>query len=80
MDTVEAQKTFSDKNSFDYPLLADVDGSVAEAFGVRQAESEEDPVLRATFVIGTDRKVVRALEDDRSMEIHADEALSALRS
>lgn len=80
MDTVEAQKTFSDKNSFDYPLLADVDGSVAEAYGVRQAESEEDPVLRATFVIGTDRKVLRALEDDRSMEIHADEALAALRS
>ena len=80
MDTVEAQKTFSDTNSFDYPLLADVDGSVAEAFGVRQAESEKDPVLRATFVIATDRKVVRALEDDRSMEIHADEALSALRS
>ena len=80
MDTVEAQKTFSDLNSFDYPLLADVGGSVAEAYGVRQTESESDPVLRATFVIGTDRTVLRALEDDRSMEIHADEALAALRS
>ena len=48
MDTVEAQKTFSDKNSFDYPLLADVDGSVAEAYGVRQAESETDPTVTTT--------------------------------
>lgn len=80
MDSVEDQKTFSDNNSFDYPLLADVDGSVAVAYGVRRKWLKAAPVKRATFVIGPDRKVVRALKDERSMEVHADEALAALRS
>ena len=33
-DKVEAQKKFHDKFSFPFPLIADNDGKVAEAFGV----------------------------------------------
>ncbi len=35
-DTVEKQKEFSDKYSFDYPLLSDPDRKVAEIFGVKR--------------------------------------------
>src|SRR5450755_5143841 len=35
-DTVEKQKQFSDKYSFDYPLLSDPDRKVAEIFGVKR--------------------------------------------
>ena len=34
MDQVKDIKTFSDKNEFSYPLLADPEGKVVEAFGV----------------------------------------------
>src|SRR3954462_3797607 len=33
-DSVDRQKQFADRWTFDYPLLADVDGEVARIFGV----------------------------------------------
>ena len=33
-DTVDKQKQFADQHSFDYPLLSDADGKVADIFGV----------------------------------------------
>ena len=37
VDDVAKQKEFSDKHVFDYPLLADVGGTVADAFGVQRS-------------------------------------------
>jgi len=78
-DPVEKQKAFADKHGFDYPLLSDVDRKVAATFGVKRAL----PILpnkRATFVIGTDRKVVEVITSEINMDKHADLALAALRS
>lgn len=80
-DPVEKQKQFSDLHGFDYPLLADVDGAVAEIFGVQRGRVGQRlgaPVKRWTFVIGTDRRVVRVLHSELNMDMHADEALAAL--
>jgi peroxiredoxin Q/BCP len=38
VDPVERQKQFADVNSFDYPLLSDVDGEVADRYGVRRGK------------------------------------------
>src|SRR5438105_9778918 len=35
-DVVDKQKAFSDKHSFDFPLLSDPDRRVADAFGVKR--------------------------------------------
>ena len=35
-DPVDKQLQFADKHNFDYPLLSDVDRTVAEAFGVKR--------------------------------------------
>jgi thioredoxin-dependent peroxiredoxin len=81
-DEVAKQKEFSDKHSFDYPLLADVDGSVAGIFGVKRGKIGERlgaPVKRWTFAIGTDRRVVAAIHSEVNMDSHADEALAALK-
>ena len=79
-DSVEKQKQFSDMNSFDYPLLADTDGKVAEIFGVKRGGllGKLGPVKRWTFVIGTDRRVTKIVHSETNMETHADEALAAL--
>jgi peroxiredoxin Q/BCP len=77
-DTVEKQKQFSDKYSFDYPLLSDPDRTVAEIFGVKRGGGLV-PVKRNTFVIDTDRKVIGVIKSEISMSKHADRALDILR-
>ena len=80
-DDVAKQKQFSDKHSFDYPLLADTDGTVAGIFGVQRGKLGQRlgaPVKRYTFAIGRDSKVVKAIHSETNMDRHADEALAAL--
>lgn len=81
MDSVAKQKQFGDQNSFDYPLLSDEDGAVAESFGVRRGKLGARigaPVKRSTFAIGRDRRVVAAIKSETNMQTHADQALAAL--
>lgn len=82
MDSVDKQKQFSDTHGFDYPLLADVDGTVADIFGIKRGKFGAKlgaPVKRWTFVIGTDRVVRKTIHSETKMDLHADEALAALR-
>jgi thioredoxin-dependent peroxiredoxin len=78
-DDVAKQKQFAELNTFDYPLLSDVDGEVAEQFGVKRRFGPI-PVKRHTFVIDTDREVIEVIKSEFSMNSHADKALAALRS
>lgn len=78
-DNVERQKEFSDKHGFDYPLLADLQGRVAEQFGVRRGLGLA-PNKRTTFVIDTDRTVLAVIHSEVNMNKHADKALEALRA
>jgi peroxiredoxin Q/BCP len=77
-DTVEKQKQFSEKYSFDFPLLSDPDRKVAEIFGVKRSGGLV-PVKRNTFVIDTDRKIIGVVKSELSMQKHADQALEVLR-
>ena len=80
-DDVAKQKQFSDKHSFDYPLLADTQGTVADIFGVKRGKLGQRlgaPVKRWTFAIGQDSKVVAAIHSEVNMDTHADSALAAL--
>lgn len=76
-DPVAKQRAFSEMHALDYPLLSDESGEVATAFGVRRRLIT--PVKRATFVIDTDRTVLKVIASELSMDVHADEALAALR-
>jgi peroxiredoxin Q/BCP len=78
-DPVEKQHTFSDKHGFDYPLLSDEDRRVAAVFGVKRG-LRLLPNKRATFVIGTDSRVVSVITSEINMAKHADLALEALRA
>ena len=79
MDSVAKQKEFSDKHGFDYPLLADTEGTVAASFGVKRGLLKKlAPVKRSTFVIGTDRQVIDVITSETKFELHADDALKAL--
>ncbi len=82
MDTVARQKEFSDAHGFDYPLLADPEGTVAEAFGVKRSGlmAKVTKLKRATFLIGRDGRVLETISSETKMDVHADQALRALAS
>ncbi|MSY80160.1 MAG: redoxin domain-containing protein [Actinobacteria bacterium] len=77
-DTVDKQAAFDSKHTLGYPLLSDPDRAVAAGFGVKRP----GPIMnkRATFVIGADRKILSAMSSELNMDLHADEALTVLRS
>jgi thioredoxin-dependent peroxiredoxin len=80
-DSVNKQAQFSDKQSFDYPLLSDADGTVAEEFGVKRGLlGKFMPVKRTTFVIDSDRTVLEVIGSEINMDVHADKALEVLRA
>jgi peroxiredoxin Q/BCP len=79
MDSVQRQSQFTEKNSLDYPLLADVRGVVARQFAVKRS-LDLLKVKRSTFVIGRDRRVVEIINSETNMNAHALRALEALRA
>ena len=80
-DAVSKQAKFSDSQRFDYPLLSDTDGRVAEVFGVKRGLLGKFlPVKRTTFVIDTDRTVLEVISSEINMDTHADKALDVLQA
>ena len=77
-DPVARQRRFADEHAFDFPLLSDESGEVATAYGVRRRLIT--PVKRATFVIDTDRTVLKVVTSELNMSVHADTALAVLRA
>lgn len=82
-DSVDRQRRFADKHALDYPLLADMNGTVAEQYGVRRGRLGAvlgAPVKRWTFAIAADAMIVDAIHSELDFEVHADAALGALTS
>lgn len=79
MDSVDKQRRFSDTYDFDYPLLADPDGTVAKIFGVKRAVSLLK-IKRSTFIIDAKSTIIGAFTSELKMDAHADEALATLRA
>ena len=77
-DKVDRQARFDAKHGLGYPLLSDPDRTVARQFGVKRP----GPLMnkRATFVIGTDRRILGAFSSETNMDAHADDALAVLRA
>ena len=77
-DPVAAQKKFAESNGFDYPLLSDESGDVARSLGVKR--KYVTPVKRATFVIDRDLTIRKVITSEMNMDVHADQALAALKA
>jgi len=77
-DDTDTQARFVTEHEFDYPLIADPDGSVARAFGAKRIGPV--PSRRQTYVLAADLSVLEVISDELRMDRHADDALDALRS
>ncbi|MGN5733320.1 peroxiredoxin [Arthrobacter psychrochitiniphilus] len=78
-DSVAKQLDFANKNHFDYPLLSDRDGAVADVFGVRRRLlAKALPTKRATFIVDSNRILRFQISSETNMDVHANSALEAL--
>ena len=82
-DTPKSHMKFKEKFDLPFPLLADEDHQVClafEAWGPKKMMGRAyDGVLRTTYLIGPDGKIVKVFENVRPAE-HSSEVLEALQS
>jgi len=80
-DTKKSQRNFSEKFEFPFPLLADVDKEVINAFGVwgpKQFMGKEyDGIHRKTFIIDENGTVERVIDKVKTKE-HASQILETV--
>lgn len=65
LDDVESHKAFAEKHGLPFPLLADVEGSVAESYGVKTRMFGLTVAKRQTFIIGPSGEVAKHYEKVR---------------
>src|SRR5713226_1436171 len=59
-DSPESHQKFISKYNLNFPLLADTDGKIADAYGVRM--TGKDMAKRTSFLIGLDGKIVHVTD------------------
>ena len=62
LDDVESHKAFAENHGLPFPLLADVDGTVAAAYGVKTRMLGMTVAKRQTFIIGPDGSIAKHYE------------------
>jgi peroxiredoxin Q/BCP len=78
-DPPEANRAFAEKNDFPFRLLSDVDKTVGQAYEVKRAPEEADPLRpkRRTYLIDPDG-VIRKAYRVKDVTTHPDEVLRDL--
>jgi peroxiredoxin Q/BCP len=81
-DTPRAQRKFREKYDLPYTLLADVDETVCNQFGVMKEKNmygkKVKGIERTTFLIGPDRRLLKIFPKVKP-EGHAEEVLETLK-
>jgi peroxiredoxin Q/BCP len=78
-DPPEDNRAFAEKNDFPFRLLSDVDKTVGQAYEVKRAPEEADPLRpkRRTYLIDPDG-VIRKAYRVKDVTTHPDEVLRDL--
>ena len=75
-DSSESHQKFIAKHNLNFPLLADTDGKIADAYGVRR-EPGRNMARRASFLIGRDGTIAH-VTDVPSADVHLAEMKEAV--
>lgn len=79
LDDVESHKAFAANHGLPFPLLADVDGEAATAYGVKTRMMGMEIAKRQTFIIHPDGTIARHYEKVNPAE-HSKQVLADLRA
>jgi peroxiredoxin Q/BCP len=76
LDDVESHKAFAENHGLPFPLLADVDGMAASAYGVKTRMLGMEVAKRQTFIIAPDGTIAKHYEkvdpSEHSKQVLAD--------
>lgn len=75
-DSAESHQKFIKEYNLNFPLLADTDGKIADAYGVRK-EAGKNIARRVSFLIGKDGKI-KHVTDSASADVHLAEMKDAV--
>lgn len=75
-DSAESHQKFIKQYNLNFPLLADTDGKIADAYGVRR-EAGKNIARRVSFLIGKDGKIVH-VTDNPNADVHLAEMKEAI--
>ena len=75
-DSGESHKAFIAKHNLNFPLLADTDGKIADAYGARIPNNNR--ARRVSFLIGLDGKIVH-VTDNKDADVHLTEMQEAIK-
>jgi len=75
-DNADSHKKFMAKYNLNFPLLADTEGKIADAYGVRRAEGK-NMTRRVSFLIGKDGRIVH-VTDVPDAQVHLAEMKEAV--
>jgi peroxiredoxin Q/BCP len=78
LDDVESHQAFSEKHSLPFPLLADVEGKAADAYGVKTKMFGMTLAKRQTFIIDPEGRLVKHYSDV-DPDVHSRQVLSDLQ-
>ena len=79
LDDIESHKAFAENHGLPFPLLADVRGTAASAYGVKTRMLGMEIAKRQTFVIAPDGTIVKHYEKVDPSE-HSKQVLADLES
>ena len=79
LDDVESHKAFAENHGLPFPLLADVDGQVSTAYGVKTRMFGMIVAKRQTFIIGPDGTIAKHYEKVDPAE-HSKQVLADLQT
>jgi peroxiredoxin Q/BCP len=79
IDAIKDQKAFAEKYSLPFPLLADIDGKTADAYGVLKNLGIMKIASRQSFLIGPDGSIVKHYESV-DPKTHSKEVLADLKA
>lgn len=75
-DSSDSHQKFIEKYNLNFPLLADTDGKIADAYGVRR-EPGKNIARRVSFLIGKDGKITH-VTDSANADVHLAEMEGAV--
>jgi len=79
LDDVDSHKGFAENHGLPFPLLADSDGVVSTAYGVKTRMFGMEIAKRQTFVVGPDGKIAKHYTEVKPAE-HAKQVLADLKA
>jgi thioredoxin-dependent peroxiredoxin len=80
LDGAEQHKRFAESLQLNFPLIADPQKKLSEAFGVLRLWGLLPFTKRVTFVVDGDGRVSKVIASEFDADRHVDEALAALRA